>query len=131
MFSHAKKETARIIGQIQGSYNNSRTLVSPTINQLDFEKAVTEDKTRFFFDDVIKAFAEDNLKKAESEKDEIKKSEILSESTKEFSCLEKINVVFDNVTKSFFVDVIDTETRTYKDNAINRKFERVGLSAVK
>lgn len=128
MLSHSKTEQARIIGQIQGCYNNASSLIRPTINQIEFEKAIKEDNTLFFFDDVIKAYAGVTLEKIEKETDEVKKSEILVESKGELSSLEKINVVFDNITKGLYVDVIDTETNTYKDNALNRKFDRVGLS---
>lgn len=121
-----KQNQARIIGQIQGCYNNVSSLVRPTINQIEFEKAIKEDKTSFFFEDVIKSYAGTVLESIESEKDEVKKSEILTVSQKELSSLERISVVFDNVIKGFFVDVIDIETNLYKDNAINRKFDRVG-----
>ncbi len=121
-----KHEQARIIGQIQSCYSNVSTLVRPTINQIEFEKAVKEDKTPFYFEEVIKAYAGETLSTIEKEQDEIKKSEILIDSNKQLSSLEKINVVFDNVSKGIYVDVIDTETNTYKDNSINRKLERVG-----
>lgn len=126
MFTHPKNEQARIIGQIQGCYNNVSSLIRPTINQIEFEKAVKEDKISFFFDDVIKAYATDTLKKVEEEADQIKKGEILIEAKNQLTSLEKINVVFDNVVKSMHVDVIDTETNTYKDNELNRIFDRVG-----
>lgn len=126
MVSHSKIEQARIIGQIQGCYNNTATLIRPTINQIEFEKAVTEDKIPFYFDDVIKAYAGETLTKIEKETDEVKKGEILFESNKELSTLEKINVVFDNLTKSIYVDAIDPVSKTYKDNALNRKLDRVG-----
>lgn len=129
MFNHAKNEQARIIGQIQGCYNNVSSLIRPTINQIEFEKAIKEDKITFFFDDVIKAYAADSLKKVEDESDSIKKGEILFEAKNQLSPLEKIDVVFDNMVKSMHVDVIDITTNTYKDNAINRKFERVGKVA--
>ncbi len=130
MLTHSKSEQARIIGQIQGCYNNVSTLIRPTINQIEFEKAVREDKISFFFDDVIKAYATDTLKKVEEETDSVKKSETLTSAKNQLSSLEKIDVVFDNMLKSFHVDVIDTETNTYKDNAINRRFDRVGEVAV-
>ena len=130
MYSHSKTNQARIIGQIQGCYKNTKTLLTPTINQIEFEKAVREDSTPFFFDEVIKGYATETLKKVERETDEIKKSEILTDSKTELSSLERVDVVFDNMTKSMYVDVIDTTTNTYKDNAINRKFDRVGNVAV-
>ena len=126
MYSHSKTNQARIIGQIQGCYKNTKTLLTPTINQIEFEKAVREDSTSFFFDEVIKGYATETLKKVEKETDEIKKSEILTDSKTELNSLERVDVVFDNMTKSMYVDVIDTTTNTYKDNAINRKFDRVG-----
>ena len=130
MSNHSKHEQARIIGQIQGCYNNTQTLLKPTINQIEFEKAIKEDKTLFFFDEVIKSYASETLRKAVAEEDSIKKSEILLESKRELSPLEKIDVVFDNMVKSIYVDVIDAATNTYKDNALNRKFERVGNVAI-
>jgi hypothetical protein len=126
MFTHPKSETARIIGQIQGCYKNVDTLIKPTINQIEFEKAIKEDKIAFYFDEVIKAYATSTLEAIEAETDEVKKSEIAIESKNNFSTLENVNVVFDNIVKSIYVDVIDINTNTYKDNAINRKFERVG-----
>lgn len=131
MSNHSKIETARIIGQIQGCYNNVGVLLKPTINQVEFEKAIQEEKIPFFFDHVIKGYAGDALKRVEAETDEIKKGEIAAEASKEFLPLEEITVVFDNVQKSIFVDVIDITTGTYKDNAINRKFDRVGRAVVK
>ena len=96
------------------------------INQIEFDRAIQEDKTKFYFNDVVKSYATETLSKIEKESDEIKKSELLLESKTELSSLGIVDVVFDNVVKSFYVDVIDTETNTYKDNAINRKFDRVG-----
>ena len=48
MSTHSKNEQARIIGQIQGCYNNVSTLIRPAINQVEFEKAIQEDKIAFF-----------------------------------------------------------------------------------
>lgn len=129
-FNHTKHEQARIIGQIQGCYNNTEILLKPTINQIEFEKAIKQDKIGFYFDDIIKSYASDILKQVEEETDSVKKSEILSDSKDALICLEKIDVVFDNMVKGIYVDVIDSTTNTYKDNAINRKFERVGEVAV-
>lgn len=122
----AKTEQARIIGQIQSIYKDSKSLLTPTINQVEFEKAITEDGTKFFFDDVIKGFVDKALQDAEKETDEVKKSELLLSSASQVASLEKVNVVFDNMQKSIYVDVIDLNHKTYKDNAINRKLERVG-----
>ena len=126
MLTHSKSEQARIIGQIQGCYKNTSSLIRPTINQIEFEKAVREDKISFYFDDVIKAYATDSLKKAEGEADSLKKGEILTAAKTQLNSLEKIDVVFDNMVKSMYVDVIDTTNNTYLDNALNRKFDRVG-----
>lgn len=130
MLTHSKQETARIIGQIQGCYNNRTSLIRPTVNQIEFEKAIQEDKTAFYFEDVIKSYSSEILSKVESEKDEVKKSEILTKSNEQLSSLEKINVVFDNMVKSIYVDVIDINTNTYKDSAINRKLDRVASVVV-
>ena len=124
----AKTEQARIIGQIQGIYNNADSLLEPTINQVEFEKAIKEEKISFYFDDVIKGFAADAISKAEVEEDEAKKDELLKSSASQLASLQPVQVVFDNVIKSIYVDVIDVQTGFYKDNAINRKFNRVGRS---
>ncbi len=126
MLSHSKIEQARIIGQIQGCYSNASTLLKPTVNQIDFEKAVKEDKTPFFFEDVIKGYASKALTEIQEEKDEVKKAEILSEAKKQLAPLSKVVVVFDNMSKSLFIEAIDVETNTYKDISINRLLDRVG-----
>ena len=121
-----KYEQARIIGQIQSIYSNASSLLKPTINQVDFEKAIKEDETRFYFDDIIKGYTSKTLEEINKETDEVKKSEILFQSMEQLSSLQPIDVVFDKVTKSIYVDVIDRESNSYKDNAINRKLNRVG-----
>lgn len=122
----AKGEQARIIGQIQGCYKNTDSLLKPTINQVEFEKAIQEDKIPFFFDNVIKSYAADAISKAEKEADETEKQEIIKSSANELASLQPIQVVFDKMVKSIYVDVICLETNTFKDNAINRKLDRVG-----
>lgn len=124
-----KHEQARIIGQIQGIYSNASSLLTPTINQVEFEKAIKEDNTSFYFDDVIKGYADKALNDISKEPDDKKKEEILKSSSNQLSSLEPVQVVFDKMTKSIFVDVIDLTTNCYKDNAINRKFDRVGKTA--
>ena len=122
----AKGEQARIIGQIQSVYKNTDSLLKPTINQVEFEKAIQEDKTAFFFDNVVKGFASEAIAKAEKEQDEDKKQEIIKSSAAQLASLQPIQVVFDKMVKSIYVDVICLETNTFKDNAINRKLDRVG-----
>jgi hypothetical protein len=126
MLTQAKKDQARIIGQIQKSYNNAGSLLNPTINQIEFEKAIKKDNTPFFFEDVIKSFASTQLKAIDLEKDETLKTEMIQKSSTEIASLEKIDIVFDNMIKGIYVDVIDLETKTYKDNEINRLLDRVG-----
>lgn len=122
----AKSEQARIIGQIQSVYSNASSLLKPTINQVEFEKAIKEDNTPFFFEDVIKGFTTKALSEIESEKDEVKKQELIKASVDEVASLRPVEVVFDKMVKSIYVDVICLETNTFKDNAINRKLDRVG-----
>lgn len=122
----AKSEQARIIGQIQGMYSNASSLVKPTMNQVEFEKAVREERIDFYFDNVVKGYASEAMSKIEKEEDDVKKSEILTESFNQLSCLSPVDVVFDKMIKSIYVDLIDVESKTYKDNSINRKFSRVG-----
>lgn len=131
MLSHAKLEQARIIGQIQKCYTNSDALLTPTVNQIEFEKAIQKDNTSFFFEEVIKGYAGEQIAAIEKEQDETAKQEILKKSNEDLSSLQKIHVVFDNVVKGIYVDVIDTITKSYKDNEINRLLDRVGKSAVK
>lgn len=126
-----KHEQARIIGQIQGIYSNASSLLKPKMNHTDFEKAVKEDNISFYFKDIVKKFAADTISKSESETDDIKKSELINNSVKQLSSLETLDIVFDKITKSVFVDVIDIETNSYKDNAVNRLLGRVGNSIQK
>lgn len=124
--SHSpKEEQARIIGQLAGIYKNSNALLTPMINQVDFEKAINEDNIDFYLDNIVKGFAAETIKKMDNS-DDIQKSELEAESKKDLGRLQYVTVVFDNMHKGVYVDVIDTETNTYKDNAINRKFNRVG-----
>lgn len=125
----AKGEQARIIGQIQSVYSNAGSLLKPTINQVEFEKAIKEDNTAFFFEDVVKGFATKALSDIEKEEDEVKKQAILKASADQLASLRPVNVVFDKMVKSIYVDSICTETNTFKDNAINRKLDCVGKAA--
>jgi hypothetical protein len=125
----AKTEQARIIGQIQSVYTNAPDLLKSTMNQLEFEKAIQEDKTPIFFNDVVKGYASDALNRINKETDEVKRGEILKSSFNQLACLSPITVVFDRMTKSVYVDAIDLESGLYKDIAINRKLDRVGKSA--
>jgi hypothetical protein len=122
----AKGEQARIIGQIQGIYSNADSLLKPTMNQVEFEKAIQEDKILFYFSDVVKSFSADALSKIEKEEDVVKKQEILKSSSDQLASLQSVEVVFDKMVKSIYVDVICLDTNTFKDNAINRKLDRVG-----
>lgn len=124
----AKGEQARIIGQIQSVYSNASSLLKPTINQVEFEKAIQEDKTPFYFDHVIKGYATDALSRIEKEEDPSKKEEIAKSAADQFASLQPVEVVFNKVVKSIYVDVICLDTNTFKDNAINRKLDRVGQS---
>lgn len=126
MLHQAQLETAKRIGQIQGCYKNVETLLVPTVNQVDFEKALAEDNTKFYLDKFVKSYAAESLKEIESEQDAIKKGELAVFSANQLNSLERVDVVFDGITKSIFVDAIDPETKTYKDNGINRLFNRVG-----
>lgn len=126
MFSNQAKERARIIGQIQKCYINSEALLTPTINQVDFEKAIQKDKTNFFYEEVIKSYTDKQLKAINAEPDNEKQKEIIAKSEQELACLQKVHVVFDSMVKGLYVDVIDPATNTFKDNEINRYFNRVG-----
>ena len=126
MFSNQAKERARIIGQIQKCYINSEALLTPTINQVDFEKAIQKDKTNFFYEEVIKSYTDKQLKAINAEPDNEKQKEIIAKSEQELACLQKVHVVFDSMVKGLYVEVIDPATNTFKDNEINRYFNRVG-----
>lgn len=124
---HPKTEQARISGNILRSYNGTEKL-TPVINQVEFEKSVKEDNITFYLDDVIKSWSGDMIKKLEEEKDEVKKSELNDQITNQISSLKKIDVVFDKVMKSVWVDVIDTESKTIKDNSLTRKLNLAGVA---
>lgn len=126
-FNAPKLKQAENIGRMSAIYSNSKELLTPTINSIAFEKAMKESDTKFYFEEIVKGFISKSLKEIESEKDEIKKGEHTITIAQNFNYLEKINVVFDGIMKSIYVDVIDIATNKYKDNAINKSFDRVGL----
>lgn len=121
-----KQEKARILGQINSCYSNSNQLITPKINQIEFEKAINDDKLVIFVEDMFKSYSESALEQSQNEEDDLKKSEILINCKKELSRLSKIDIVFNNLVKSVWVDSIDIETNTYKDSSINRILNRVG-----
>lgn len=123
---HAKLEQARIAGNILSCYNNVAKFTTPIINQVEFEKSVTEDKINFILPDVMKSWTESMIAKLEAEKDKIKKSELDEQIQKEIAPLAKVDVVFNNVVKSMYVDIIDIETKKYKDNSLTKKLSLAG-----
>jgi hypothetical protein len=122
---HAKVEQARIAGNILSLYSNAKAIVTPTINQVDFEKSVREDKISFFFDEIVKRFATDKQIQLDKEKDPIKKAELGKKIETELGGLVKVDVVFDSMKKSMWVDIFDTESKTYKDNSLTRQLNLV------
>lgn len=123
---HPKFDQARIASQILSCYNGTDKLTTPIINQVDFEKSIQEDKINFVLDNVMKSWSSSMISKLEEEKDEVKKSELNTEITKEISVLHKIDVVFDRMVKSVWVDIIDVTTKTFKDNSLTKKLNLSG-----
>lgn len=122
---HPKLDQARISQNILNSYNNVKTLTRPAINQIEFEKSVSEDKIDFYLEDVIKGYIAKMISKLESEKDLIKKSELDNEIQDQLAPLVQIDVVFNNVTKSVWVDILDSDTKKYKVNSLTKKLKLV------
>lgn len=124
-----KIEHAKIAGQILSCYKNTTNLVIPIINQIEFEKSITEDNIPFILDTVMKSYIPDMISKLEKEKDRIKKSELNDKIQSELEPLRQVNVVFDRVVKSVWVDIVDTEKKIYKDNSLTKKLNLAGKPA--
>jgi len=118
---HPKQEQARIASQILASYNNTKELTTPTIAQTEFEKAVKADKIPFFLEEVVKAYATDMEKRLKSTSKVVEKSELSEKISSQLSCLKKVDVVFNGVKKSVWVDMYDVIEKSYKVNALTVK----------
>jgi len=118
---HPKQEQARIASQILASYNNTKELTTPTIAQTEFEKAVKADKIPFFLEEVVKAYATDMEKRLKSTSKVVEKSELSEKISSQLSCLKKVDVVFNGVKKSVWVDMYDAIEKSYKVNALTVK----------
>lgn len=123
---HPKFEQARIASNILKSYNNSDALVTPIINQIEFEKSIIEDKITIVPDEVMKSWAGKMQEKLQNEKDAIKKSELSQEIEGQIRPLHKVDVVFNSVVKSVWADIVDVETKRFKDNSLTRKLNISG-----
>lgn len=123
---HPKFEQARISANILSCYNGVQKLTTPIINQIEFEKSVIEDKILFYPDEVMKSWSSKMIDSLNKEKDEIKKSELNNNIQKQMESLCKVNVVFDKVVKSVYVDIINAESKTYKDNSLTKKLNLAG-----
>lgn len=126
---HAQLDRAYKAGQILSCYKETTQHTTPIINQIEFEKSVSEDKIPFVLDNVMKSYTSDMMKKLEEEKDIIKKSELDEQIQTELSVMRKVNVVFDSVVKSVWVDIIDPVTKLYKDNSLTKKLNIAGKAA--
>lgn len=120
-----KTEQARIAGNILSCYHNVNKLTIPIIDQVEFEKSVFNDKIPFILDEIMKSWSGEMITALEVEKDEVKKSELNSAITSEIGSLFKIDVVFDKVKKSVWVDIVDSEKKCFKDNSLTRKLNLV------
>ncbi len=125
---HPKLEQARIASNILNSYNGVQKLTRPIINQVEFEKAVIEDKIQFYSEEVLKSWSTKMLDQLEQETDSIKKAELDSRIQEQIKPLVRIDVVFDSVVKSVYVDILDQDKK-YKDNSLTQKLNLVGKSA--
>lgn len=126
---HAQLDRAHKAGQILSCYKETSNFTTPIINQVEFEKSVNEDKIPFVLDNVMKSYSSDMMKKLEAEKDIIKKSELDEQIQTELSVMRKVNVVFDSVVKSVWVDIVDPVTKLYKDNSLTKKLNIAGKAA--
>lgn len=120
---HPKFEQARISQNILNSYSNVEKVTRPIINQVEFEKSITEDKIEFYLEDVMKSYTTKMISKLEAETDIIKKSELDNDIQDQLAPLVQIDVVFNNVTKSVWVDIFDPETKKYKVNSLTKKLK--------
>lgn len=121
ILERAQLHKAEQIGRILACYGEQvKDITTPTLSQVDFEKAVKDGQIKFYLDDRIqKALvqAQDALKNV----DTLQKSDLSGKIRDEFGCLLKVNVVFNNATKTVWVDCIDPLSKGYKDNAITRQ----------
>jgi hypothetical protein len=88
--SHVKLETARIIGQIQGTFSNREVLTVPTMTREDFEKSLGEGD-KFFQSSEIEKFAHDVFKSAEAEG--ANKQEIFAKGQEQMKALIEYRIV--------------------------------------
>ncbi len=85
--NHAKKEQARIVGNLLSTYSNKEKLVTPIISQKDFEKSLGENDT--FFEASVLV---ENIQKSINENPE-RREEIVKSAKEELSQLKQVIVV--------------------------------------